>query len=140
MRRDDIPTAVDNLRTNVVVLACAVSAGIHGALTPDHFRENTGAGAGFLVATLLLAALAVTLTRRPTEAAFGATAVVLVGLLASYVLAVTTGLPLLHPEREQVEGLALFTKAVEAAGLTLSAGGLHRLLDLRLPDTKGSTA
>jgi hypothetical protein len=33
------------------------------------------------------------------------------------VLAVTTGVPVLHPEPEPVDGLALFTKAVEATGL-----------------------
>ncbi len=42
---------------------------------------------------------------------------VLGGLLAGYALAVATGVPLLHPEREQVDGLALATKAVEAVGL-----------------------
>jgi hypothetical protein len=49
--------------------------------------------------------------------ALAGTAAVLVGLLVGYVLAVTTGLPLLHPEPEPVDGLALATKAVEAGGL-----------------------
>ena len=35
----------------------------------------------------------------------------------AYAAAITTGLPLLHPEPEPVNGLALFTKAVEAVGL-----------------------
>ena len=34
---------------------------------------------------------------------------------------IATGVPVLHPEREEVEGLALFTKAVEAGGLVLAA-------------------
>ena len=32
------------LRRDVVIVACAVSAGIHGALAPEHFGEGTGAG------------------------------------------------------------------------------------------------
>jgi hypothetical protein len=106
------------LTRDIVILACAISAGIHGALVPDHLGESTGAGLGFAVATVLLAALVVALTVRPASAlAFAAAAAVLVGLLASYVLAVTSGLPLLHPEPEPVAGLAIATKAVEAAGL-----------------------
>ena len=46
------------LRIDIVILACAISAGIHGALVEDHFREGTGAGIGFVVATVLLAAVA----------------------------------------------------------------------------------
>jgi hypothetical protein len=106
------------LRRNIVILACAISAGIHGALVPGHFDEGVGAGLGFIAATVFLAALVVTLTVRPTTALgpAGATAV-FAGLLVSYALATTTGLPLLHPEPEPIEGLALTTKAIEAVGL-----------------------
>ena len=114
------------LRTDLVILSCAISAGIHGALVPDHFREGTGAGLGFVVATVLLAALAAWLTRKPTQLAFASTAAVFAGLIASYGLAITTGFPILHPEPEAVDMLALFTKAVEAAGLVLSASALGR--------------
>ena len=51
-----------NLRRDVVILACAISAGIHGALAPAHFEEGTGAGVGFVVSTVLLAGIAVALT------------------------------------------------------------------------------
>ena len=81
------------LGRDVVILACAISAGIHGALAPAHFAESTAAGLGFAAATVLL------------------------GLIASYLLAATTGLPVLHPDPEPVDGLALATKAIEAAGL-----------------------
>jgi hypothetical protein len=113
------PTA--DLRTDVVVLACAISAGIHGALVRDHFAEGTGAGIGFLVSAFLLALLALTLRRRPSALGFAAAAVLFAGLIAAYALVVTTGFPLLHPEREGVEGLALLTKAVEAVGLVAAA-------------------
>ena len=87
------------LRIDIVILACAVSAGIHGALVEDHFREGTGAGVGFVVATVLLAAVALTLTRTPSQFAFVAAAAILIGLIASYGLAITTGVPVLHPRR-----------------------------------------
>jgi hypothetical protein len=114
------------LRIDFVILACAVSAGIHGALAPDHFEEGTGAGLGFVAATVLLAVLAVCLTRRPAQSALAATAAVFAGLIASYGLAITTGVPILHPEPEAVDGLALFTKAVEGIGLLLAASQLRR--------------
>jgi hypothetical protein len=110
------------LRRDIVILACAISAGIHGALVPDHFDEGTGAGLGFLGAALLLAGLVVALTRRPASAvAVAGAGVLLAGLIGSYALATTTGLPLLHPDAEPVNGLALATKAIETAGLLAAA-------------------
>jgi hypothetical protein len=127
------------LRTDVVILSCAISAGIHGALAPGHFEEGTGAGLGFVAATVLLAALAVLLTRKPTQRALFVTAAVLAGLIASYALVVTAGFPVLHPEPEAVDGLALFTKAVEAAGLILAASLLRRpSLAVTLTQPKGT--
>jgi hypothetical protein len=127
------------LRTDAVILACAISAGIHAALAPEHFRETTAAGVGFAASTVLLAALAVVLTRRPSEAAFAATALVFAGLIGSYVLAVTTGIPAVHPDVDPVEGLALATKAVEAAGLVLAASGLRFApLQVELTNPKGT--
>ncbi len=106
------------IRRDVLIVACAVSAGIHAALTPEHFGEGAGAGGGFLAAAILAGALAVVLTRRPdSRAAIAAAALVLAGLIFSYVLAVTTGVPVLHPEVEAVDGLALVTKVFEAVGI-----------------------
>ena len=106
------------LRVDTVIVSCAISAGIHGALVRDHFAESTAAGAGFVVATAALAAVAIALTVRPqSRIARAAAAATFAGLIASYALSVTTGLPVLHPEVESVDGLALFTKAVEAVGL-----------------------
>jgi hypothetical protein len=114
------------LRTDLVILTCAISAGIHGALVRDHFQEGRGAGLGFVAATVLLAVLAVVLTRKPTQLALVATAAVFAGLIASYAVVLTTGFPVLHPEPEAVDALALFTKAIEAVGLVLAAGLLRR--------------
>jgi hypothetical protein len=124
------------LRVDIIILTCAVSAGIHGALVPDHFGEGTGAGVGFVVATVLLALLAVILTRRPSQLALVATIVVFAGLIVSYALVLTTGLPVLHPDVEAVNGLALFTKAVEALGLITAASLVRRPALLTLPRPK----
>ena len=114
------------LRVDVAIVACAVSAGIHGALIQDHFAEGTAAGIGFVVATVLLAALAAVLTYRPSQRALLATAAVFAGLIAAYALVVWTGVPVLHPEQEAPDALALFTKAVEVVGLLAAASGLQR--------------
>ena len=129
---------ITGLRTDIVILACAVSAGIHAALAPDHFKESTGAGVGFVVATVLLAVLAVVLTRNPSQIALAGTAAVFVGLIASYALAITTGLPVLHPDVEVFDGLALFTKAVEAIGLVTAASLVRRPSLLTYPQPKGT--
>jgi hypothetical protein len=133
----------EDTRTTVVardalVVACAVSAGVHAALTPEHLREEPAAGVGFLLSTVLLAALLVALTLRPaSRAAVVAAGAVLAGLLVAYAFAVTTGVPVLHPDTEPADGLGLATKAVELVGLLAAvrlapparpAGRLTRLL------------
>ena len=128
------------MRRDVVILACAISAGIHGALAPEHFTEGAGAGVGFVAATVALATLVVAVTLRPASPlAVAAAAAVFAGLLASYALAITTGLPVLHPDPEPVTGLALATKAIEAVGL-LAAWSLIRRpsLALTIPNLKGT--
>jgi hypothetical protein len=118
---------VSGLRRDVVILACAVSAGIHGALAPAHFAEGAGAGVGFVASSILLAVLAVGLTvRLASSLPLAGAALVFAGLLASYALATTTGLPLLHPQPEPVDGLALVTKAFEAVGLVTALNLLWR--------------
>ena len=126
------------LRGDVVILACAISAGIHAALVPGHFDEGVGAGLGFVAATVALAGLVVWLTWQPANAsALAAAAVTFGGLLASYALATTTGLPVLHPDPEPVEGLALATKAIEAAGLLAATSLLWRHVAVTLPQLRG---
>jgi drug/metabolite transporter (DMT)-like permease len=108
---------------DVLVVACAISAGIHAALTPEHFREETGAGVGFLVSAVVLAVLCLALTLRPaSRRAVGAAGAVLAGLVVAYALATTAGVPVLHPEVEPADGLGLVTKAIELVGL---AAALH---------------
>ena len=108
------------LALDIVILACAVSAGIHGALVAGHYDEGAGAGIAFALATVLLGLSVAVLTRRPSRPALAATAALLAGLIAAYCLAITTGIPVIHADREAVDGLALFTKAAEALGLVVA--------------------
>jgi hypothetical protein len=112
---------------DVVALACAVSAGIHGALAPAHFAESVGAGVGFAAATLALGGLVVVLTVRPEGSLpLVAAATVLAGLIAGYVVAAAAGSPVLHPEPEPVEALGVATKAIEGTGLLAAAIAVRR--------------
>jgi hypothetical protein len=135
-----VTSGIRILWSDLVIVACAISAGIHGALAPEHFGEGTGAGVGFAAATIALAALAIALTLRPASAvALTGAAAVFAGLLASYGLAITTGVPVLHPDREPIDGLALATKAIEALGL-LATWSLIRGASLAatVPHPKGA--
>jgi hypothetical protein len=122
-----------------LVIACAISAGIHGALVPSHLDEGTGPGLGFAVATLALAGIVAWLTWLPASTlALVAAAATLSGLLASYALAITTGVPLVHPHPEPADGLALATKAIELAGLLAATNLLRRRVATPLTRPKGA--
>jgi len=125
-----------SIERDLVIVACAISAGIHAALTPDHWREGAAAGVGFAIATVLLAMLALALTRSLSAAALAGAALLFAGLLVSYGLAVTSGLPVFHPHPETVDGLALFTKAVELVGLVAAT---HLLSERRSALFPGSS-
>ena len=128
-----------DLRSDLVILACAISAGVHGALVPSHFDESTGPGLGFAAATVALTGIVVWLTSRPASMlALAAAAATLSGLLASYALAITTGVPLLHPHPEPVDGLALATKAIEVAGLLAATSLLWRRVAITHARPKGA--
>ena len=126
------------LQRDVLILVCAISAGIHAALVPEHLEEGRAAAGGFAISAVLLAALAVALTIRLTPFLLLSAAALLIGLLVSYALAITTGVPILHPDVEPVEGLALFTKAVEIAGLVAAADLLLKDLPDLIRHPKGA--
>jgi len=108
---------------DVLIASCAISAGIHAALVPEHLREETAAGVGFLASAALLAVLCVALTYRPeSRLAVGAAGTVFAGLTAAYALAITVGVPVLHPDQEPADGLGLVTKAIELVGLVAAVG------------------
>jgi hypothetical protein len=121
-------------RRDLLIVACAVSAGVHAALAPEHFHESFPEGAGFVVATALLAALVGALAFFPASRPVSVVAaLVFAGLLVSYAFAATVGIPLLHPEAEPVDGLAVDTKAVELLGLVLALDLGRRRVAERVP-------
>ena len=127
------------LEGDVVILACGVSAGIHGALVPGHFDEGAGAGLGFVAAAAALAGLVIWLSRRPGSRPAQLAAVTLcAGLIGSYALAVTTGVPVLHSDPEPVDGLALATKAIETVGLLAATSLLWGPVAVTVPQPKGT--
>jgi len=131
------------MERDLVIVACAISAGIHAALVPGHLKEGAAAGTGFAAAAVMLMAVAIALTWVANTSAIAGAATLFGGLLVSYGLAVTTGLPLLHPHPEAIDGLALFTKAVELTGLISASHLLLRqrsALSLTFPRTKGTLA
>jgi hypothetical protein len=130
----------EDLHRDVVIVACAVSAGIHAALVPEHLVDGAGAAAGFAASGAVLAALAVALTYRRGRVQSAAAAAVLAGLLVAYAFAATTGVPVVHPDPERLDGLALFTKAVELAGLASAVRLLSRGALLFHPRSKGMHA
>jgi hypothetical protein len=125
-------------RVDVVTLVCAISAGVHGALVKDHFQEGTGAGVGFVVATVLLAAVAIILTHHRSQFVVVGAAVIIAGLILSYMLVITTGVPVLHPDVEGVNGLALFSKTIEVLGLIAASSLTRRPSFSTLTQPKGT--
>ena len=127
------------LKADVVILACAISAGIHAALVPGHFDEGTAAGLAFGAAAAALAGLVVWLSRRPgSRPALLAAVALCAGLIGGYALAVTTGVPVLHSDPEPVDGLALATKAIETVGLLAATSLLWGPVAVTVPQPKGT--
>jgi peptidoglycan/LPS O-acetylase OafA/YrhL len=131
------PTPTDrSLDQDVVVLACALSAGVHAGLVPEHMKESPLLGVSFVAAAVLAALLAFALPRaRGSVVLPGAAAVLLGGLIVAYGLSSASGLPLLGAEQEALDPLGVATKAIELTGLVCavrlitepmrSAGGIR---------------
>jgi hypothetical protein len=115
--RTDEPRRVVLTATRVV-LAAAVSAGIHAGLVPEHLGEMPPLGVSFIVAVLTLLAIAAAVAIRP-EAQIPASlsAFLFAGLILAYVASRTTGLPVLEPEPERVDAIGIVTVAVQFVGL-----------------------
>jgi hypothetical protein len=121
----------------IVVAACAVSAGAHAGLVPEHVREAPQVGVAFVLAAALLLAAAITLAIRPDSlgAARGA-ALLLAGLVACYTASRTTGIPLLEPHAEPLDAVGVTTKLVEVVGLVFAFSLSRRLGGRRSPLTQ----
>jgi hypothetical protein len=105
----------------LLVLACAASAGVHAVLAPEHWRESAISGAAFAASAVALAACAVALDRLPRgRLPVTGAAVLLAGLLGAYFLTRFTAMPPLADHVEPVDAVGAVTKLVEAAGLALA--------------------
>lgn len=108
-------------KRDLLVVTCAVSAGVHAALAPEHFDESVVTGLGFVASAAVLAALVVALNRGVAERlVLGASAANFAALLLLYAFAATTGVPVLHPDVDPVDAVGIGTKAIELLGLAFS--------------------
>ena len=87
------PIATTPLSRNVVLVACAASAGVHAGLVPSHLDENVWLGIAFAGSVGLLLALIVSLWHAgdPRRRA-ASVAAVLAALIVAYSLSRTIGL------------------------------------------------
>ena len=103
--------------TTLLVLAGAVSAGVHAGLAPEHLHEWAPLGAAFVAAAAAAALAVAALVLRPASPwpprALGA---LLGGLVVAYALTRLAALPPLDPEREALDLVGVCTCAVEALG------------------------
>jgi hypothetical protein len=123
------------MNRTALLLAGAVSAGVHAGLAPEHLHEWPPLGAAFVAAAAAAAVSVAALVLRPASLwpprILGA---LLGGLVVAYALTRLAALPPLDPDREPLDLLGVCTCAVEAAGLV--ASGLPRLTFV----TPGGTA
>jgi hypothetical protein len=121
----------------IVVAACAVSAGAHAGLVPEHLRDAPQVGGAFVVASGLLLAAAAALAIRPGSlgAARGA-ALLLAGLVAFYAASRTIGIPPLEPRAEPLDAVGAITKLVEGLGLVFALRLSRPVGDRRSPLTQ----
>ena len=104
------------MKRNLLLVAVAVSAGVHAGLAPSHLEEEPLLGFLFVAAVVVLAAVAVALARRlDSQLPVVAAATALAGLVTGYVATRTVGVPGL--EHEGWDSLGLATNAVELLGV-----------------------
>lgn len=115
--------------TTSFMLAAAGLA--HVSVTPAHFEEWWVFGALFLLTAVLQLGLAICLLVRPSPARYGLAAAVNVGLIATWLVSRTSGLPF-GPDagvREALGPLDLLTTLIEATWLAAvgfaAAGATH---------------
>jgi hypothetical protein len=106
------------MNRTALLLAGAVSAGVHAGLAPEHLHEWPPLGAAFVAAAAAVALSVAALVLRPASLwpprILGA---LLGGLVVAYALTRLAALPPLDPDREPLDLLGVCTCAIEAAGL-----------------------
>ena len=110
------------MNRTLLLLAGAVSAGVHAGLAPEHLHEWPPLGAAFVASAAAAALLVAAIVLRPASLwpprILGA---LLGGLVVAYALTRLAALPPLDPEREAVDLVGVCTCAVEAAGFLAAA-------------------
>lgn len=109
--------------TDLCALACAASAGVHGALVAPHASEAAPMAVAFVLVTTGLAIAALGLALQPSPNTSTASAALLVAVATAYLLSRTTGIPGLtdHPEPFDALGVAVSTLEVAAAVVAVVA-------------------
>lgn len=106
------------IAVRVLIAACALSAGAHAGLVPEHLREAPQLGIAFIIAVALLLTAVVALALRPDDRRIAQVAVLLLAaLMVCWGASRITGIPLLQPRPEPVDVVGLVTKLIEALGL-----------------------
>ena len=106
------------MNRTLLLVAGAVSAGVHAGLAPEHLHEWPPLGAAFVAAAAAAALLVAALVLRPASLwPPRALAALLGGLIVAYALTRLAALPPLDPDREPLDLLGVCTCVVEAAGL-----------------------
>lgn len=111
---------VDATTADLTALVGALSAGVHGALVGPHLEESGAMAVAFVVATAALGIAAVAMALVPTPWVSVATAVLLAGTAVLYLLARTTGIPVLTTHTEPFDALGAATSALELVGAVLA--------------------
>jgi hypothetical protein len=106
------------MNRTVLLLAGAVSAGVHAGLAPEHLHEWPPLGAAFIAAAAAAALSVAALVLRPASPwPPRVLATLLGGMVVAYALTRLAALPPLDPDREALDLLGVCTCAVEAAGV-----------------------
>ena len=117
----------------VIAVAGTVSAGIHGAVMPSHWREAVSYGLFFLLAAVAQLGLSVLALIHPTRRWMQVNALVSIGLLGVWLQSRTVGVPVgpLKGVPEQVGVLDVVSSACEML-VVLAVASLVRRRRVRM--------